>query len=120
MPSITRIIIVAVHAAAVITLTHTALWTMAAPLPLPTTGYMRSVSPPRDVSRSPRSIRVARNVPSSFMPTIPHPAFSPASSSEVEPDKSAAASTENSTADPKIQLMKLHQATKQDSRNLST
>ncbi|KAG6875155.1 hypothetical protein C0992_004958 [Termitomyces sp. T32_za158] len=63
-------------------------------------------------------MRVARNLASSFVPTNPRLAFSRAMSSEVESDKLVAASTENSNADPQIQLMKFHQATKQDSKNL--
>ncbi|KAG5350985.1 hypothetical protein C0989_008377 [Termitomyces sp. Mn162] len=112
-------ILIALHAAVITTLTQTTSRAVAAPLPLPTTVYLRSVLSPRNVSRPfPPNMRFIRNVTSS-VPTSPL-VYARAISSEAEFIKSAAPSTENSTADSYIQLVNFHQATKQNAKNLST
>ncbi|KAG6902865.1 hypothetical protein C0995_010034 [Termitomyces sp. Mi166 len=120
MPSVTRMILIALHAAATITLTQTALQAVAAPLPLPTTVYVRPVASPNVSRPFSRSMRILRNMTSSSVPTSPYLAYVRAISSEPESIESAVASTENSTPDPYTQLANFHQATKQDSKNLST
>ncbi|KAG5722495.1 hypothetical protein E4T56_gene2893 [Termitomyces sp. T112] len=113
----TRMILIALHAAVITTLTQTTSRAVAAPLPLPTTVYLRSVLSPRNVSRPfPPNMRFIRNVTSS-VPTSPL-VYARAISSEAEFIKSAAPSTENSTADSYIQLVNFHQATKQNAKNL--
>ncbi|KAG6911955.1 hypothetical protein DXG01_000203 [Tephrocybe rancida] len=116
MPSMTRTILIALHATAFIVLTQTAMCAVAAPLARPTILYTRSVLSPRNFSRTPPwSMRIVRNA--TLLPT--HPAFARAMSFEgAEPENSAASGVSRSPADPYARFAHFYQAAKQNSKNL--
>lgn len=103
MPSLVRAVLLALHATAFITLSQTAIYAVASPLPRLPTPYVPPPHPLGSISKSPpQSLRFMRN------PTSARPAVTQSPSTTSSP-----------SADPYSQLVNYYQVATENSRNLS-